>query len=101
MQAARAACGPFPVAQRRRCGYLRSLPAREYLPVYWSDQQLQLLQGTELEGTVTDRHAARRRGASRQSRTLQPAGLQAPARHTDPSDMMWPTHACQAQTAPP
>ena len=41
-----------------RHGYLRALPPREYLPLFWSDDQLALLAGTELEAKVqADRYA--------------------------------------------
>ena len=33
-----------------RHGYLQSLPAREYLPIFWQDDELSMLQGTELDG---------------------------------------------------
>ena len=33
-----------------RHGYLESLPAREYLPIFWQQDELALLQGTELAG---------------------------------------------------
>ena len=33
-----------------RHGYLNALPAREYLPVFWSEEELELLEGTEAEG---------------------------------------------------
>ncbi|GAB4814451.1 hypothetical protein N2152v2_001497 [Parachlorella kessleri] len=31
-------------------GYLESLPAREYVPVFWCKEELELLEGTEAEG---------------------------------------------------
>jgi SET domain-containing protein 6 len=38
--------------------YLRSLPAREYLPVFWSPSEVRLLRGTELEDRAqADAHA--------------------------------------------
>ncbi|PRW44560.1 ribosomal lysine N-methyltransferase 3 [Chlorella sorokiniana] len=41
-------------------GYFQACPPREYLPLFWSDAQLALLQGTELDGRVeADREAAR------------------------------------------
>jgi hypothetical protein len=33
-----------------RAGYFASLPCREYLPIFWSDAELDMLQGTALEG---------------------------------------------------
>ncbi|KAL4439191.1 hypothetical protein ABPG77_004093 [Micractinium sp. CCAP 211/92] len=40
-------------------GYFQALQRREYLPLFWSDAQLALLRGTELEGKVeADREAA-------------------------------------------
>ncbi|KAL4428484.1 hypothetical protein ABPG75_002573 [Micractinium tetrahymenae] len=40
-------------------GYFRALQAREYLPLFWSNAQLGLLRGTELESKVeADREAA-------------------------------------------
>jgi hypothetical protein len=38
----------------RRHGYLQSLPPREYIPIFWSREELRLLQGTELEGRAQD-----------------------------------------------
>ena len=47
-----------------RHGYLRALPPREYLPLFWSEEQLALLQGTELEAKVqADRYACLRLAA--------------------------------------
>lgn len=39
-----------PLAPPPRHGYFQSLPAREYLPIFWSPEELALLQGSELEG---------------------------------------------------
>lgn len=36
----------------RRYGYFKALQRREYLPLFWSAAQLELLRGTELEGKV-------------------------------------------------
>ncbi len=33
-----------------RHAYLQSLPSREYLPLFWQEGELALLQGTELAG---------------------------------------------------
>jgi hypothetical protein len=33
-----------------RHGYFQSLPRREYLPIFWSAEELALLQGSEVEG---------------------------------------------------
>jgi hypothetical protein len=41
---------PSPPLAARRHGYIQSLPAREYIPIFWSRQELALLQGTDLEG---------------------------------------------------
>ncbi|KAI8472158.1 MAG: hypothetical protein J3K34DRAFT_519919 [Monoraphidium minutum] len=38
-------------------GYLASLPAREYLPLFWEHAELALLEGTELEGAVEEDRA--------------------------------------------
>eukprot|EP00775_Hariotina_reticulata_P007777 gene7777-7975_t len=35
-------------------GYFQSLPQREYLPMFWSDPELQLLVGTALEGCAEE-----------------------------------------------
>jgi SET domain-containing protein 6 len=35
-------------------GYLSSLPPREYVPLFWSDDELALLEGTELEGRAVE-----------------------------------------------
>ncbi|KAG1672800.1 hypothetical protein FOA52_002788 [Chlamydomonas sp. UWO 241] len=35
-------------------GYLSSLPPREYVPLFWSDEELALLEGTELEGRALE-----------------------------------------------
>lgn len=44
-----------------RHGYFAALPPREYLPLFWSDAQLRLLAGTELEGSAeSDRSACAR-----------------------------------------
>ncbi|KAI7837623.1 hypothetical protein COHA_008549 [Chlorella ohadii] len=41
-------------------GYFQACPSREYVPLFWSDGQLALLAGTELDGRVqADREAAR------------------------------------------
>lgn len=41
-----------------RHGYLQSLPAREYVPIFWQDDELSMLQGTELDGrAVADRYS--------------------------------------------
>jgi hypothetical protein len=37
-----------------RAGYFASLPGREYLPMFWSQGELQLLAGTALEGVAED-----------------------------------------------
>ena len=43
----------------RRRGYFESLPAREYLPMFWAPQQLALLAGTGVaERAVEDRELA-------------------------------------------
>ncbi|KAG2434596.1 hypothetical protein HXX76_007491 [Chlamydomonas incerta] len=39
-------------------GYLRSLPRREYLPVFWSRAQLEALGGTDLAGQAEDDRAS-------------------------------------------
>ena len=40
-----------------RHGYLQSLPAREYVPIFWQDDELSMLQGTELDGrAIADRY---------------------------------------------
>eukprot|EP00198_Chlamydomonas_reinhardtii_P003225 XP_001692561.1 predicted protein [Chlamydomonas reinhardtii] len=39
-------------------GYLRSLPAREYLPVFWSARQLQQLAGTDLADKAEEDRAS-------------------------------------------
>ncbi|GLC60363.1 hypothetical protein PLESTB_001604200 [Pleodorina starrii] len=44
--------------QSKWYGYLSSLPPREYLPVYWSEEQLQQLEGTDIADRArTDREA--------------------------------------------
>ncbi|EFN55406.1 hypothetical protein CHLNCDRAFT_134525 [Chlorella variabilis] len=46
-------------AESRWHGYFAALPPREYLPLFWSDAQLRLLAGTELEGSAeSDREAS-------------------------------------------
>lgn len=42
-----------------RHGYLRSLPAREYLPVFWSVSEVSELQGTELQDKPAQDRCAR------------------------------------------
>eukprot|EP00879_Flechtneria_rotunda_P025114 GHRR01026673.1.p1 GENE.GHRR01026673.1~~GHRR01026673.1.p1 ORF type:complete len:166 (+),score=26.70 GHRR01026673.1:2253-2750(+) len=37
-------------AASRWAGYFASLPSREYLPMFWTDEELSLLAGTALEG---------------------------------------------------
>ena len=37
-----------------RHGYLQSLPPREYLPLFWQESELALLQGTELVGKANE-----------------------------------------------
>ncbi len=37
-------------AAASRQGYILSLPKREYVPIFWSEEELELLEGTELEG---------------------------------------------------
>lgn len=37
-----------------RYGYLQSLPGREYVPMFWTKGELQLLKGTELEGRADE-----------------------------------------------
>ena len=32
-----------------RHGYLQSLPAREYVPMFWTEQQQELLKGTDAQ----------------------------------------------------
>ena len=49
---------PTPHTGARRHGYFAALPRREYLPIFWTDPQLERLRGTELEG----RAQADRRG---------------------------------------
>jgi hypothetical protein len=40
-----------------RAGYLASLPQREYLPLFWTQVELEMLQGTSLEGkALADRY---------------------------------------------
>ena len=48
-----------------RHGYFQACPPREYLPLFWSDSQLELLQGTELGGgrVQADRWAQAEAGA--------------------------------------
>lgn len=51
-------CVPSLVPPHRH-GYFAACPAREYLPLFWTDAQLELLQGTELaERVQADRCAA-------------------------------------------
>mmetsp|Transcript_31520 Transcript_31520/g.89487 ORF Transcript_31520/g.89487 Transcript_31520/m.89487 type:complete len:145 (+) Transcript_31520:40-474(+) len=33
-------------------GYFLSMPSREYLPIFWTDEELETLKGTELEDRV-------------------------------------------------
>lgn len=58
-----------------RHGYFESLPAREYLPIFWSDEELELLEGTELESKA---EADRQAGLIGQhaAHNLQLAGIQ-------------------------
>lgn len=37
-----------------RAGYLQFLPQCEYLPMFWTEQELELLKGTTLEGCADD-----------------------------------------------
>jgi SET domain-containing protein 6 len=64
-------------------GYLRSLPPREYLPMFWTPQEVALLEGSELEGRaaaeaadVADDYAAHVAPAlARHPARLRAAGL--------------------------
>ena len=40
----------------RRHGYLKSLPQREYIPLFWTPEELEMLQGTDAASkAVADR----------------------------------------------
>lgn len=46
--------GHAPLPCARRHGYFRSLPEREYLPVFWSPGELALLKGTDLGDAIQE-----------------------------------------------
>ena len=49
---------PYVCCAFLRHGYFRSLPQREYVPIFWAEAELGQLQGTELEGKApADREA--------------------------------------------
>lgn len=48
------ACLRYRFAWHCRHGYLQSLPRREYVPIFWTDAELALLTGTELDGKATE-----------------------------------------------
>ena len=56
----KASSGHCPGTSLRRHGYLQSLPQQgEWLPIFWTDEELQGFTGTELEGKAeADRSAA-------------------------------------------
>jgi len=47
-----------PALATHRHGYFQALPQREYLPLFWTDEELELLQGTELDGTILEDRSA-------------------------------------------
>lgn len=57
-----------------RHGYFAACPQREYLPLFWSDAQLEQLAGTELAGRVqADRCARSGARAPKESQHRAPA----------------------------
>lgn len=46
-------CTPLSLTLSRH-GYFQSLPPREHLPLFWSDAELALLGGTELDGKAAE-----------------------------------------------